>query len=277
METLAKAFVAVLHQDKVIDAMLRQERIRRVLRHSFTENMAHFLQSPEGHKLFWIKANVRPLAPDTHWAAIPNSIRERRMREATREAAGFVHEHIPHLEGTHSPYATLEEALDAVTVSGLYLEFGVFSGTTINHIAEYVGPETVVHGFDSFQGLPEAWGPAGKGTFDRDGVAPDVRDNVRLHPGWFSESIDRFLAGHEGPSAFIHCDADLYSSTRTILTKMRSRIISGTVIVFDEYINYPNWREHEYRAFSEFIDLTGHEFEYIAYTDRRYSVAVRIL
>lgn len=65
VEMLATIFAAVLHQDKVVDAMLRRERIRRALRENFTENMEYFLQSPEGHKLFWTKANVRPSTRDT--------------------------------------------------------------------------------------------------------------------------------------------------------------------------------------------------------------------
>ena len=36
-----------------------------------------------------------------------------------------------------------------------------------------------------------------------------------------------------------------------------SRIIAGTVIVFDEYWNYPGWRQHEHLAFEEFKAKTG--------------------
>jgi hypothetical protein len=28
-------------------------------------------------------------------------------------------------------------------------------------------------------------------------------------------------------------------------------MMSGTVIVFDEYWNYPGWREHEYKALEQ--------------------------
>src|SRR5262245_26000335 len=46
--------------------------------------------------------------------------------------------------------------LDHVRCQGLYLEFGVWRGRTINLIAKRVFYETV-HGFDSFEGLPEEW------------------------------------------------------------------------------------------------------------------------
>jgi hypothetical protein len=39
----------------------------------------------------------------------------------------------------------------------LWLEFGVYSGTTINYISKYTTEH--VYGFDSFEGLPEAWRP----------------------------------------------------------------------------------------------------------------------
>lgn len=38
----------------------------------------------------------------------------------------------------------------------------------------------------------------------------------------------------------------------------------GTIIVFDEFFNYPNWRKHEFKAFSEFIEKTKIGFKYIS-------------
>jgi len=233
-------------------------------------------KNPDFRAAIWKAASVRPLRPDTHWANIPNSIREHRMIKATREAGDFVHENIPHLEGCVDPFETLKTALEAVTLDGLYLEFGVFSGTTINFIAEQMGNHKVVHGFDSFEGLPEDWGAIKKGTFDTEGYIPEVRENVVLHKGWFDETLPDFMSENEGPVAFLHADADLYSSTKTVLNGLHSRIVPGTIIVFDEYFNYPYWREHEYRAFQEFVKNSGRSFEYIAYTDRGYSVAVKI-
>ena len=54
----------------------------------------------------------------------------------------------------------------------------------------------IVHGFDSFRGLPEDWaGRDGmkKGTFDVNGRKPTVPDNVVLHPGWFNETLPKFI------------------------------------------------------------------------------------
>jgi hypothetical protein len=50
----------------------------------------------------------------------------------------------------------------------------------------------------------------------------------------------------------------------------------GTVIVFDEYFNFPGWRNHEYRAWTEFVARTGTEFDYLGYTADNEQVVVRI-
>jgi hypothetical protein len=49
------------------------------------------------------------------------------------------------------------------------------------------------------------------------------------------------------------------------------------VIVFDEYLNYPGWQQHEHRAVAEFIAATGRRYEYLAFASNEFSVAVRIL
>ena len=54
-------------------------------------------------------------------------------------------------------YQVLSYALSVANLSdGLYLEFGVRSGSTITHIARQI-PDNTVYGFDSFEGLPENW------------------------------------------------------------------------------------------------------------------------
>ena len=231
----------------------------------------------EIQKKLWKVCNVRPVDMDTHWATIPNSIREYRMMRATIEAAEFVHNNIPHIEGKSDSFETMYYALKEVDIDGLFMEFGVFSGTTIKYIAENVKKNIIVHGFDSFEGLPEIWGDAPKGSFNSKGTIPIVPKNVLIHKGFFDKTIDIFVNEYRDNAAFIHIDSDLYSSASTILKKLSDRIVKGTVIVFDEFFNYPYWKDHEYRAFMEFIDESKHDFKYIAYSDRGYSVAVKII
>ena len=83
-----------------------------------------------------------------------------------------------------------------------------------------------------------------------------------------------FLDQHDGPVAFVHIDSDLYSSAKTILDNLAPRIEPGTIIVFNEYFNYPNWKQHEYRAFQEFCDTNRVGYRYLCWA--MYEVAVEI-
>jgi hypothetical protein len=197
------------------------------------------------------------------------------QRRALIESADYVEKHLIHLNSTETKYALLTVALDHVVhKDGLYLEFGVFSGRTINHVARLV--RHPVYGFDSFEGLPERW----RDLFDagrfKVSALPRVRSNVTLVKGWFNETLPGFLEEHPGDVSLLHVDCDLYSSTVTILDCLKPRIKAGTVIVFDEYFNYAGWREGEYKAFQEFITAEGWGYEYIGYNRLNEQVAVRI-
>ena len=159
--------------------------------------------------------------------------------------------------------------------AGQYLEFGVYKGDSINRISKAL-PNKIIYGFDSFEGLPENWhSHMLKGRFNLNGDLPQVNENVRLIKGWFNETLPQFVKEHPEPCAFIHIDCDLYSSTKTIFSELKNQIVSGTVIAFDEYFNYPGWQEGEYKAFMEFIQENDVDFEYIARTERE-QVAVKI-
>ena len=172
--------------------------------------------------------------------------------------------------------ALLGYALDQCTVSGLIMEFGVYRGETLRMIAQLTRQE--VHGFDSFEGLPEDWTYfQKKGRFSLHGEELHLPEpNIRVHPGLFEHSLPRFLAACADRARFVHVDCDLYSSTRTVLSGLRDRLVPGTVLVFDEYLNYPGWRQHEYRAFREFVQDAGICYEYLGFASADSSVAVRI-
>jgi hypothetical protein len=86
-----------------------------------------------------------------------------------------------------------------------------------------------------------------------------------------------FLEKHRDPVSFLHVDCDLYSSTVSIFSGLGRRLQEGAIVLFDEYYNFPRWREHEFRAFQEFIAAAGAEYEYIAWSATGQQVAVRIL
>jgi hypothetical protein len=170
----------------------------------------------------------------------------------------------------------LDLALDHLRGDGLVCEFGVFEGESLNYIAARI-PQQMVFGFDSFEGLPERWREAfDPGAFTTGGRLPQVRPNVSLLKGWFDETLPAFAARHPGPTAFLHVDCDLYSSTRCIFEHLGGSLVPGSVIVFDEYFNYPGWEQHEFRAFSEFAAARRLRYEYLAYNRLHEQVALRV-
>ena len=154
----------------------------------------------------------------------------------------------------------------------MWLEFGVYKGGTIRRIALFrngTGRRPLVHGFDSFHGLPETWRedqalrPAGlrRGAFSLNGVPPFPEDAViRWVPGWYNESLRPFLRAHHGQHvSLLHIDSDLYSSASTIFHELGSRRLRpGCVVIFDELFNYREYLEHEMRALWEFLGHSPH-------------------
>jgi predicted O-methyltransferase YrrM len=156
---------------------------------------------------------------------------------------------------------------------GEILEFGVFKGVTINRLAEKL-PNRKIVGFDSFEGLPEDWDMGEKYTkkeaFDRGGVMPDVPETVTLVKGFFEDTLPDYKKDL-GNIGFLHADADLYSSTKTVLDELNHLIVPGTIIRFDELccwrlvfgeaspkavrrVKYKTWKDHEWKALLEWME-----------------------
>jgi Methyltransferase domain len=197
------------------------------------------------------------------------------MERAFDESLDYIAKFMPSAIGCYDVAELHDIAIDMAMEEGFYMEFGVYSGGSINYFAKRK-PQTTFHGFDSFEGLPESWfaGHLKKGTFSKGGREPKVRDNVKLWKGWFDETLPKWLEDHTGDIAFLHVDCDLYKSTRIIFDALGNRISSGTIIVFDEYFNHPHWEQGEFQAFQEFVKEQSLEYEYVAYS--KMQVAVRI-
>ena len=196
--------------------------------------------------------------------------------QSVRESADFAVRHMPVAQTFMNPHDTLRHALSLAPRGGMALEFGVFTGTTLRIIADTRKGQGGIYGFDSFEGLPEAWRTgAPKGTFAVDAL-PQV-DGAELVKGWFDQSLPSFLDTHPGPVDFLHVDCDLYSSTRTVLDLVGPRLGPGSVVLFDEFFNYPGWQQHEYKAWLEFLDRTGQRCVYESYTTNGEQVAARIV
>jgi hypothetical protein len=196
------------------------------------------------------------------------------LQRALDETVDYITDHMADAMIKRDDLGVLDGALREAPADGLHFEFGVRSGRSINHIARR-RPKVTVHGFDSFEGLPEPWTgwTIDRGAFGGEGL-PRVEPNVELHVGWFDDTLGPFVADHPGNVAFVHIDSDIYSSARTILRGLAARFRPGSIIVFNEYFNYPNWKQHEFRAFQEFCEEYHVTYEYLCWG--MYEVAVKI-
>lgn len=140
----------------------------------------------------------------------------------------------------------------------LYMEFGVFRGRTIRYWASKLKhPETRLHGFDSFEGLPDSWGPHSKGTFSVAGKIPVIADSrVQFFKGWFQDTLPTYTVPEHDVLIMI-MDADMYSSTAYVFRHMRPYVRPGTFIYFDEMHHV----EDEAKAFHEFMEETSLRFK----------------
>jgi hypothetical protein len=144
----------------------------------------------------------------------------------------------------------------------LYLEFGVFGGHSMRYWSDLLKDrDACLHGFDTFEGLPDDWNIASeRGRFSTGGRLPDIADpRVTFFPGLFED----VLPGYEPPrhdQLVVNCDADLYSSTRTVLAHVEAFISVGTFVYFDEFSD----RFHEQRAFDHFLNRVNMGFRLVA-------------
>ena len=181
--------------------------------------------------------------------------------------------------------------------NGLVCEFGVASGRSIRMTKELLlpglGDNIQIHGFDTFTGLPSAWGNEPAGSYSTGGAIPKIIDettttevgssadsssNVIFHQGLFRDTIPTFLSTIDKgrPLAYANIDCDLYSSTRDVLEAFHGRIVPGTVLVFDEYLCHPSWRQDEFRAWRECCKRFGWQYEYLAFSLSTKQAVVRV-
>jgi len=205
------------------------------------------------------------------------------IRLASEESARYVLQHMRTVLNFSTDYdlhhwVTTTQLDQSLLEHGWVLEFGVATGRTLNQFARWL-PNKTVFGFDSFKGLPEDWtSRMRRGFFARDSL-PLVRKNCELVVGGFNQTLPEFKSSkiHNDAIALLHIDCDLYSSTTTVLNTLRENIVPGTVIVFDEYINYPGWQMDEFRAWQEHCKAHTVKYEYIGRVSRHQKVAIRVI
>ena len=58
---------------------------------------------------------------------------------------------------------------------------------------------------------------------------------------------------------------------------MGEKIQARTIIVFDEFFNYPGWQEHEYKVFMEFCAARQIKYSFIAFNENRAAVMIEAI
>jgi len=168
------------------------------------------------------------------------------------------------------------DAVSRAKIDGLWMEFGVWVGTSSKIISNYMPDNTkILYGFDSFEGLPEDWAcsetgevqkEGKKGAFNLKGKVPKPpAKNIKYIKGWFEDTLPDFVKEHKEPLAFLHVDSDLYSSAKTIFRHLKDRIVKGTVIIFDEFYNYSGYLDHEFKAFKELLQEKNISYRWIGH------------
>ncbi|MFP4500587.1 MAG: class I SAM-dependent methyltransferase [Candidatus Hydrogenedentota bacterium] len=141
-----------------------------------------------------------------------------------------------------------------------YLEFGVRHGMSLGWMTEALThPDSQLHGFDTFEGLPEDWvpywGANGIGGGQAQGAmkasAPQTSDpRVTLHRGLFQDILPGFLKENP-PSGLkvINIDSDIYSSALYVLSMMHPYLEPGDYVYMDEFFDLLN----EFAAFNDYV------------------------
>ena len=157
-----------------------------------------------------------------------------------------------------------------------YLEFGVAGGESFRWFMERnQHVESRFYGFDTFDGLPEDWGPFKKGSFTNHNVLPEIIDNRgQFFKGLFQQTLPKFLPQLNNTRRnVIMLDADLWSATLYTLTTIAPYLKKDDIIFFDEFV-VPT---HEFKAFTDFVESHYLNIQLIATANNYYFAAFKVM
>jgi hypothetical protein len=131
------------------------------------------------------------------------------------------------------------------------------------------------YGFDTFDGLPEDWGPFKKGAFSTNNEIPLIEDfRGKFLKGLFQQTVPLFVAEFDNSRRnVLMMDADLWSSTLYVLTSLAPFFKKGDIIFFDEFV-VPT---HEFKAFLDFTSSYYMKLELIAAANNYYFAAFKVV
>lgn len=198
--------------------------------------------------------------------AVLHDIRDLRRPEfdrlvASRKVGQFFDRNIHNSGYNHSMMGrarldSLRECLDLVrheNVPGDVIECGVWRGGGCVFMAGYLKAHGMtdrrVFVADSFEGLPRPSAPADAGLDLSKDLYPELAvgletvretfaayglngDNVQYLKGWFKDTLP---ALHGQRFALLRMDGDLYESTMDILTNLYDKVVTGGIVIVDDF------------------------------------------
>ncbi len=157
-----------------------------------------------------------------------------------------------------------------------YLEFGVASGESFKwFLQQNTNEGSNFFGFDTFDGLPEDYGPYKKGAFSTGNKSPEINDERgQFFTGLFQQTLPSFLKNFDNSKRnILMMDADLYSATLYVLSSLSEFLKKGDIIFFDQFA-VPT---HEFRAYLNFTQSYYKNLELIAAANNFYFVAFKVI
>ena len=157
-----------------------------------------------------------------------------------------------------------------------YFEFGVASGSSFRWwLEKNENQASRFFGFDTFEGLPEAFGPFGKGSMAHKLESLHITDErAGFYKGLFQDTLIPFLEQYKNSNKkLIHLDADLFSSTLFTLSQLYRFLNPGDILLFDEFA-VPR---HEFLAFKIFTESFYVDYDVIGAANNYLFVAIKIL
>lgn len=140
------------------------------------------------------------------------------------------------------------------SIEGCVVECGVWRGGMISAIAKVLGDNRKYYLFDSFEGLPSARKIDGESAlrwqrdkesplyfnnckteekYAREAMALSGTKNYKIIEGWFSKTLPKSKFHHN--IAILRLDSDWYEPTMECLVALYDDVVSGGVIIIDDY------------------------------------------
>ena len=143
-------------------------------------------------------------------------------------------------------------------------EFGVASGDATKTFLKmpYINNCLQWNGFDTFHGLPTAWGDLPEGAFSTNGKPPEINNPIIMwHIGLIEDTCLQINSFDYLDKNFVVIfDFDLYSATKSAWDEISRFLKPGDIIYFDEA-----YEADEERMINE-IHLSNLKLKILGYT-----------